>query len=65
MMTLKQASEAKGVKQAAIAKYLGVSRQTYASYESRQEEMSISQAKAVCKYLGYPVEQIFFAEEVK
>ena len=32
MQTLKEARERKGVKQVAVADYLGVARQTYANY---------------------------------
>lgn len=61
MGTLKEFREQKGVKQTSVAQHLGVTRQTYANYEDNQESMSIGQARAVCDFLGVPVEQIFFA----
>ena len=64
METLKQYREQKGVKQLAVAEHLGVSRQTYASYEEDQERMSVGQAKAACAFLGIPIEEIFLAEDV-
>ena len=64
MNSLKEVRESKGVKQLAVANYLGVSRQTYSSYESHPESMSIEQAKAVCKFLNVPVTDIFFASNV-
>lgn len=59
MGTLKEFREQKGVKQTSVAQHLGVTRQTYANYEDNQESMSIGQARAVCDFLGVPVEQIF------
>jgi putative transcriptional regulator len=64
MQTLKEARERKGVKQVAVADYLGVARQTYANYEQNQEQMSIEQAKAVCKFLGVDVADIFLPIDI-
>ena len=64
MQTLKEARERKGVKQVAVADYLGVARQTYANYEPNQEQMSIEQANAVCKFLGVDVADIFLPIDV-
>lgn len=64
MQTLKEARERKGIKQMAVADYLGVARQTYANYEQNQEQMSIEQAKAVCKFLGVDVADIFLPIDV-
>lgn len=64
MKTLKEIRDERGVKQLAVANYLGVSRQTYAGYESNPESMSVGQAKAVCKFLHVPVSDIFFTKDV-
>lgn len=64
MNTLKAVRKSRGVKQKAVAEYLGVSRQTYSRYENRQEKMSIGQAKAVCSFLHCNLADIFLPEEV-
>lgn len=64
METLKEYRERKGVKLQAVADYLGVTRQTYSSYEDKQGSMSIDQARAVCKFLGCEVSDIFLPREV-
>ena len=56
METLKEFREKKGVKKQAVADHLGVTRQTYSNYENNQEAMSIGQARAVCAFLGAPLE---------
>ena len=65
MKTLKEVRESKGVKLTAVAEHLGVSRQTYSNYESAQDQMSVAQAKAVCKFLGCSMSDIFLANNVK
>lgn len=64
MSKLKEYRESKGVKQVAVAEHLGVSRQTYASYEEKPEVMSVQQAQAVCNFLGCEWSQIFLPQEV-
>lgn len=64
MNTLKEYRIKKGVKQNAIAKALGVTRQTYARYEENQEKMSLAQAKAVCHFLNCDISDIFLAQKV-
>lgn len=64
MQSLKEVRESRGVKQLAVAAYLGVSRQTYASYENNPESMSVEQAKAVCDFLHVSVADIFFTSDV-
>ena len=64
MTTLRQIREEKGVKQIAVASYLQVARQTYAKYEEHPETMTIQQARAVCKFLGCEIEQIFLPQDV-
>lgn len=64
MQTLKKIREARGVKQKAVAEYLGVARQTYCRYEGQQEKMTIEQAKAVCHFLHCDIADIFLPEKV-
>lgn len=64
MKSLKEVRESKGVKQLAVANHLGVSRQTYSSYESHPESMSVEQARAVCEFLHVSVTDIFFSSNV-
>lgn len=63
-MTLKEIREARGVKQVAIAEHLGITRQTYASYEENPRSMTINQAMAVCEFLHCKVSDIFLPKEV-
>lgn len=62
MNKLKAYRERRGIKQIAVANALGVSRQTYSKWENNQEEMSVTQAKAACKFLGCPIDKIFFVK---
>lgn len=63
MKSLKDLREAKGIKQNAVANYLGVSRQTYAQYEQNPDRMTIEQARVVCEFLGEDPADIFLATE--
>ena len=65
MKSLRDVREAKGVKATAVAQHLGITRQTYAKYESSPDSMSVNHAQAVCDFLGVPVSEIFFAPEGK
>lgn len=60
--TLKEAREAKGIKQLSVADHIGVARQTYAHYEEHPERMRIEQAEQVCDYIGVPFDSIFFGK---
>ena len=64
MQTLREARIESGVTQKAMAKCLGVSRQTYAGYEVDQGRMTIEQAVACCDFLHRPVSEIFFPAKV-
>ncbi|MCI1934736.1 MAG: helix-turn-helix domain-containing protein [Atopobiaceae bacterium] len=64
MKTLKAYRESKGIKLQAVADHLGITRQTYSSYENNQNAMSIEQAKAVCEFLGCTVTDIFLPHDV-
>lgn len=63
-MKLREYREKRGVKQIAVANHLGVTRQTYASYEANQDAMSIEQAKAVCDFLKVGMDEIFLSKDV-
>lgn len=65
MQTLKEIRESRGVKQIAIAEHMGITRQTYASYEENPQSMTIDQALAVCAFLHCKVSDIFLLSEVK
>ena len=52
MGSLREFRESRGIKQIAVANYVGVSRQTYARYEEHPESMNLKQAKLVCDFLG-------------
>lgn len=64
MQTLKEIRESRGVKQIAIAEHLGITRQTYASYEENPRSMSVGQALAVCEFLHCKLGDIFLLSEV-
>lgn len=64
MTSLKEAREARGIKQKAVAEAISVSRQTYAEYEMNPDKMSIATAKRVCDFIGCNVSEIFFGESV-
>lgn len=64
MQTLKEIRESRGVKQIAIAEHMGITRQTYASYEENPRSMTIDQALAVCAFLHCKVSDIFLLSEV-
>lgn len=62
MSALKEAREARGVSQTAIADHLGITRQTYSSYETDPGRVSVEQAHAICEYLHCEL-SIFFEKE--
>lgn len=64
MKTLKELRKERGVKQIAVAEHLGITRQTYAAYEDDPQSMSVAQAKAVCRFLNCPLEDIFLTDKV-
>ena len=63
-MTLREMREARGVKQISIAEHLGITRQTYASYEDNPRSMTVEQALAVWAFLHCNVSDIFLPREV-
>ena len=61
MLTLKEAREKRGVKQLAVAKAIGVTRQTYAKYEENPRNMTVQAAKKACEFLGFEIGEISFS----
>ena len=64
MKSLKEIRVERGVKQKAVADYLGITRQTYSRYENNTEDVPISVVKSACEFIGYPVDEIFLGDEV-
>jgi DNA-binding XRE family transcriptional regulator len=64
MQTLKEAREARGIKQKAVANALQVSRQTYSNYEKNPDTMPVFRAKAACSFIGCDINEIFFSSGV-
>lgn len=64
MSRLRDVRESKGVTAVAVARQLGVARQTYSEYENNPSKMSVEQALAVCSFLSCDIGDIFFGEEV-
>ena len=60
MFTVKQARVLRGKTQAEMAKYLGVCKDTYRAIEQNPCRTTVPQAKAICEYLGFELDQIFF-----
>ncbi len=63
-MTLKEWRESHGVKQVAVADYLGIARQTYAAYEANQTDMSVEMAIRACEFMHAPFDLIFLPCDV-
>ena len=53
MQSLREYREGMDVELATVARYLGVSCQTYAHYERHPEELPIQVATRLCSFLGY------------
>lgn len=64
MQTLKEAREARGIKQIAVANALKITRQTYAKYEENPRIMPVYQAEAACDFIGCDISQIFFGSKL-
>ncbi len=64
MKSLKEIRESRGVKQSAVADYLGISRQTLSRYENNTEEVPLAVAEKICLFLHFPVEEIFLPGNV-
>ena len=64
MQTLKEAREARGIKQKAVADAINVSRQTYAKYENNPRIMPVGVAETACKFIGCDLNEIFFGASV-
>ena len=53
----------KGIRQAELAKQLGVSRQTISSLENGRYNPSILLAHKIAQYFGMTIEEVFIFEE--
>lgn len=58
--TLKELRARKGKTQADTAKDLGISTQTYNSWEKDISKVAVSKVKAVADYFGVRLSEIFF-----
>ena len=63
MSRLEDVRKSRGVTKTAIAEHLGITRQTYASYEAEPERLSIEQAQAIAGFLHCGLD-VFFGREV-
>ena len=59
--TLREARESRGFTQKDVAIALNVSLPTYIRYEENPEVMPVFKAKAVCKFIGCDIRDIFFS----
>ena len=57
---MKQVREEKGVTKVAVARHLGITDKTYASYEDNPQRMRVDTAMKVADFLGVAVDTIFF-----
>lgn len=60
--TLKQAREYRGKTQEDMAALLNIHVQTYRKIEENPGSATIDEAKAICEYLDFNYDVIFFAE---
>ena len=60
MITLREAREARGIKQKAVAEAIGVTRQTYAKYEENPRLMPMGKAEDAVAFMRYDMDEIFF-----
>ena len=60
MSKLREIREARGVKQKAVAKYIGVSNMTYGGYEKDPSKIRLEQAEKICEFLHCKMSDIFF-----
>ena len=63
MYTVKQARVLKGKTQAEMADCLGVCKDTYRAIEQNPDRATVNQAKAICEFLGFDIEDIFFDKD--
>ena len=64
MTSLREAREARGISQVAVASAIGVSRATYIKYENNPHLMPVYQAKSACDFIGCDIRDIFFGSDV-
>lgn len=59
---LKAERELKAVNQSDVAKFLGISSNTYWNKENGKTEFTVSEAKKLAEYFGVSVVDLFFKE---
>lgn len=64
MQTIKEAREARGITQKAVADHLRISRQAYAGYEKKPSRMPVGKAELACEFIGVNIGEIFFGDDV-
>lgn len=64
MLTLKEARINQRRTVTEMAAYMDVSRQTYHGWEKQPSRVNVQQAKRLCDYLGYSLDDIFFGGDV-
>ena len=63
MRSLKELRDRKGMTQETIARYLGITRQTYAKYEQEPEKLTIDQASVLCDILDCDFDSLLSKED--
>ncbi|MEE1158646.1 MAG: helix-turn-helix transcriptional regulator [Atopobiaceae bacterium] len=63
MRSLKELRDRKGMTQETIARYLGITRQTYAKYEQEPEKLTIDQAIVLCDILDCDFDSLLSKED--
>lgn len=64
MLTLKEARISQRRTVTEMAELMNVTRQTYHAWEKQPNRVSVPQAKKLCDYLGYSLDDIFFGGDV-
>lgn len=58
-MGLKELRKSKGITQAQMAEFLGITRQAYNHAENHPEGITMERANRICNYLGASYDDIF------
>ena len=64
MQGLREARLAKGVMAKAVAEHIGVTERTYYTYEKDPGRISVNNARAICEFIGVPLDEIFLSDDV-